>query len=256
MTTPAGHASAHVLAQKIVVLRTERIEEHPANVRESLGGIRELADSIREHGILQPLVVQPHPEQEGMCRLLAGHRRLAAAKRAGLDAVPVIVRHGVDDARALEVMLVENCQRRELNAMERAEALGALVNRGYTQAQIARQTGKSISWVNYYLGLLDLDTRSREKVRSGELQVTTAIKAVRKTRAKQAKKGGKKVADMTWEPDHFTTRHALAKKAARLCEAREHTMRRRIGDVACGQCWETAIRTDERTVINAAAADG
>ncbi|SEG44552.1 chromosome partitioning protein, ParB family [Thermomonospora echinospora] len=249
--TPArGDATAHVLAQKITVLRIEKIEPHPSNVREDLGDLGDLSRSIRQQGILQPLIAQPSPDQPGMYRLLAGHRRYAAALLAGLDAVPVIIRHGVTDSGALELMLVENCQRQELNAMERAEALGALINRGYTQHQIAQKTGMSQSWVGYYLTLLDLDEDAREKVRTGELAVTTAINAVRKTRKKTRRKKGS-TATYAWEPDHLTDRHPLARTARRLCDARDHTMRRRIGDTACGQCWETAIRLDERTVMGA-----
>lgn len=244
-------ATAHLLAQKTVVLRIGLIEPHPANVREHLGDdLGDLARSIRRHGILQPLTVQPHPDRPGRYRILAGHRRFDAAQLAGLHAVPAIVRHGVDEQGALEIMLVENCQRRELNAMERAEALGALRNRGKTQEEIAKATGKSVSWVNYYLSLLDLDAAAQEKVRSGELKVSHAIDAVRRTRAKIRKQGGSR-ADFTWEPDYLARTHPLAKRAQNLCDAREHTMRRRIGGVACGQCWESAIRIDERKVIEA-----
>ncbi|MQY07239.1 ParB/RepB/Spo0J family partition protein [Actinomadura macrotermitis] len=110
------------------------IHPHPANVREDLGDLTELIDSIRANGLLQPLVVRPHPTRDGHFELLAGHRRHAAALQAGRhgERLPVVVRHGVnDDGRAIEVMLIENCQRRELTPMEKAEALGALVNRGY-----------------------------------------------------------------------------------------------------------------------------
>lgn len=251
LSTAQHDATAHVLAQKVTVLRIEQVEPHPANVREDLGDdLGDLARSIRRHGILQPLVVRPHPAHPGRFEIIAGHRRFDAAQLAGLSAVPVIVRHGVSDERVLELMLVENCQRRELNAMERAEALGALISRGLTQQEVADRTGKSVSWVSYYLSLLDLDSGSQEKVRSGELGVTQAIEAVRRARAKTRKKAGSK-ADFTWEPDYLSRTHPLAKRARKLCDAREHTMRRRIGQVACGQCWESAIRVDERKVIEA-----
>lgn len=253
-TVEAARSAARALPQRVTVLDIAVIEPHPANIRESLGDLDELARSIREQGILQPLLVQPHPSRPGRFRLLAGHRRFDAAQLAGLTAVPVIVRDGVDENAALELMLVENCQRRELNAMERAEALGALLHRGYSQPDIARRTGMSVSWVNYYVALLDLDDASRELVRSGDLAVTKAITAIRQTRARTRKKAGSK-ADFSWEPDHFTTNHPLAKRARAYCDAREHTMRRRLGSVACGQCWETAIRLDERRVIEAEDAD-
>ncbi len=251
MTTPAQNATARPLPQRIAVLSIDAIEPHPGNIREDLGDLAELARSIQQQGILQPLLVQPHPDKEGKYRLLAGHRRFDAAQLAGLTRVPAVIRDGVDDNQALELMLVENCQRRELGPMERAEALGSLINRGYSQSQIARQTGMSVSWVNYYLSLLALDDAGREQVRTGRLTVTAAIKAVRSTREKARKSGGQGT-DFRWEPDHFTDQHALARAARKLCGARGHTMRRRIGDIACGQCWETVIRQDEAVVQRAA----
>jgi ParB/RepB/Spo0J family partition protein len=230
------------------------IHPHPANVRESLGDLSELTESIHVHGILQPLVVQPHPRRAGHYQLLAGHRRYAAATAAGLDTVPVLVRHGVDDGQALELMLVENCQRRELGPMEKAEAMGALIHRGYTATTISRKTGLASSTVSYYLALLDLDDGSRDKVRTGELTAGAAVAAVRRTRKRTRTKAGSG-ASWQWEPDFLTDTHPLARKAARLCDARDHTLRRRIGKTACGQCWETAIREDERIAVSAMADD-
>jgi ParB family chromosome partitioning protein len=249
VTTPA-HASAHALAQRITVLRVEKIHPHPANIREDLGDLSEIAASIRQHGILQPLVVTPHPEIPAIYQVLAGHRRLAAAKKAGLAAVPTIVRHGIDDDGALELMLVENCQRVDLNPVEKAEALDALRNRGYTHAQIATQTGMKTSTVSYFLALMDLAPETRDRVRSGRITVTDAVATVRRERKKDRKKRGS-TASYEWEPDIFADTHPLAKKARKMCDAREHGMRRRIGNVGCGQCWETVIRLDERIVIEA-----
>jgi ParB family chromosome partitioning protein len=230
------------------------IHPHPANVREDLGDLTELADSIRSHGVLQALVVRPHPRRSGEFELVAGHRRYAAAKLAWCDRVPVTVRHCVDDGQVLEVMLVENCQRRELGAMEKAEAMGALVNRGYTAADISRKTGIAASTVSYYLALLELDEASRAKVRTGQVTASDAVAAVRRTR-KAARTRADSDADFSWEPDYLTATHPLARKARKLCDAREHTMRRRIGKTACGQCWEAVIRSDERVVVGAIAAD-
>lgn len=251
MTTP-HHATAQVLAQRVTVLRASRIHPHPSNVRESLGDLSELAASIRQHGILQPLVVTPDPNRDGEYRLLAGHRRLAAARKAGLDGVPAIVRHGVTDDRALELMLVENCQRADLNPMEKAEAMAALRHRGYTQAQIAERTGISASTVSYYLNLIVLAPETQQQVRSGRLAAADAVQAVRTVRRKDRQaRTGTKVNNYEWEPDYLSPTHPLAKKARKMCDARDHGMRRRIGKTACGQCWETVIRLDERVVVEA-----
>jgi ParB family chromosome partitioning protein len=69
---------------------------------------------------------------------------------------------------------------------------------------------------------------------------------VRRVRARQRTRQGKPRQAPAWEPDHFDARHPLARKANAMCDAREHTMRRRIGRVACGQCWETVIRQDQQ----------
>lgn len=125
--------------------------------------------------------------------------------------------------------------------------MGALRDEhGMTATAIAKRLGLSDATVGYYLSLLELDANSREKVRGGELQVTDAVEAVRRIRKRRRKKSGAAQVGAVWEPDYFTVSHPLARKAHLLCQAREHTMRRRIGKVACGQCWETVIREDER----------
>ncbi|MCK2219744.1 ParB/RepB/Spo0J family partition protein [Actinomadura sp. ATCC 31491] len=236
-------------------LPLNRIHDHPGNIRDDLGDLTELAASIAAQGLLQPVTVRPLPGKPDEYELLAGHRRRAAAARAGLTSLPAVIRHDVDDAAAVEVMLVENIQRRDLNPMEKAEALGRLRDQGYSGALISARTGIPQGSVSASLALLELDDASKERVRSGELSATDAINAVRRLRkkAREARAAGSAVQAWSWEPDYLTKTHPLAKKAARLCQAREHTTRRRIGQTACGQCWESVIRADERVVIAAEA---
>ncbi|GAA0402684.1 hypothetical protein GCM10009530_63310 [Microbispora corallina] len=234
-------------------LPIDKIHGNPGNIREQVGDVSELTASIRAHGLLQPLTVRPHPKVAGAYELLAGHRRHAAALDAGLDTVPVVIRPEVDDATAIEVMLVENVQRRDLNPMEKAEALGKLKGRGYTNALISSRTGIPDSTVSYLLALLELDEAGRQKVRTGEITAVEAVAAVRAFRKKQRRKQGGEERAWSWEPDYLTNTHPLARRAERMCNAREHTTRRRIGKVACGQCWETVIRGDERVVVAAEA---
>lgn len=124
--------------------------------------------------------------------------------------------------------------------------MGALRSRGYSNVRIARSIGMSDATVGYYLALLDLDVKSQEAIRRGDLSANDAVTAIRSTRAKARKREGKAAVGPVWEPDHFTSRHPLARKATAMCEAREHSLRRRLGKVACGECWETMIRQDER----------
>ena len=230
-----------------------RVHPHPGNIRSEMGDLEETAASIVAHGILQPLTVEPMPGMPGHWRVIAGHRRLAAAKAAGLQAVPITVREP-DGAEPEELMLIENCHRRDLSVMDKAEAMGALKAKGYSVARIARSTGFAEGTVYSYTALLDLDDRTRQMVRDGRLSAVDALAGVRAARKRQRRKAGRPAVGPFWEPDYFTGTHPLARQAARMCDAREHTARRRVGKVACGQCWETVIRQDERTAEAARAA--
>lgn len=229
------------------MLHVSRIKPHPRNVRDDLGDLSGLVDSIKAHGILQPIVVEPQSPGSGQFIIIAGHRRYAAAKRAGLDMVPVVIRERPEGTEPEELMLVENLQRTDLNPMDKAEAMGALRKKGYTAPRIAASIGLSDQSVYNYLMLLDLAPRSQQQIRDGILSVADALAGIRRVRARQRKAGGKApMGSGEWEPDYLAGQHPLAKKAAAMCEAREHTLRRRVGKTACGQCWETVIRADER----------
>lgn len=239
------------------VLHISRIKPHPRNVRDDLGDLDGLTESIKAHGILQPIVVEPQPLGSGQFVIIAGHRRHAAARRAGLEMVPVVFRERPEGTEPEELMLVENLQRADLNPMDKAEAMGALQKKGYSTRRIAASIGLSEQSVYNYLMLLELAPATKKRVRAGTLSAADAQQAVRRTRQRQRKAEGKpaRPAPVEWEPDHFTARHPLAKKAAAMCDAREHTMRRRVGKTACGQCWETVIRQDERIAVSVLGTD-
>jgi ParB family chromosome partitioning protein len=132
----------------------------------------ELADSIRVHGIIVPLVVRPRPE--GGYFLIAGERRWRAAQRAGLHEVPVVVQE-VDSQVAFERALVENLQRSDLSAIEEAIAFQRLVDEFHlTQDQIAAHIGKERSTVSNALRLLKLPLKVRQMVEDGTLQMGNA----------------------------------------------------------------------------------
>lgn len=128
--------------------------------------LHELADSIRSRGIMQPLVVR---EREGRFELIAGERRWRAAKLAGLAEVPALVR-AVSDVEALELALIENLQRADLNPIEEAEGYANLQNRfKLTQEDISRIVGKPRATVANALRLLDLDPTVKAFVSKGQL---------------------------------------------------------------------------------------
>jgi len=128
-----------------------------------------LADSIRDKGVLQPILVRPSPRTTGEYEIVAGERRWRAAQLAGLRVIPALVRT-LDDERALEISIVENVQREDLNAMEEAQAYRALMQRfGHTQDQAAKSVGKSRSHVANTIRLLQLPESVQQHVIHGRL---------------------------------------------------------------------------------------
>ncbi len=126
----------------------------------------ELADSIRKNGILQPLVVR---ERGGSYQIIAGERRYQAAKRAGLEQVPVVVRE-VSDEEVLQLALIENLQRSDLNPLEAARGYRDLMEQnGLTQEEVGKILSKSRSAVANSLRLLDLPDEVQDMVARGEL---------------------------------------------------------------------------------------
>jgi len=130
--------------------------------------IQELAESIRAQGVIQPLVVTP--EEDGSFSIIAGERRWRAARRAGLESVPVVVREGLDDRTRLEIALVENLQRSDLNPLEEAEAYQLLQEKfGLSQEEVAVRVGKGRPTVTNSLRLLKLPEEVRDLLREGQL---------------------------------------------------------------------------------------
>lgn len=129
--------------------------------------LEELADSIRRHGVLQPLLVRPIPS--GGYQLVAGERRWRACRMAGLTKVPVVIKE-LTDTETMEIAIIENLQREDLNPIEEAEGLQALIDKcGYTQEEAAASVGKSRPAIANSLRLLRLPPEVRDMTRSGEL---------------------------------------------------------------------------------------
>ena len=131
--------------------------------------LQELADSIKENGVIQPLIVT-QSEGKGGYELIAGERRLRASKMAGLDKVPVVVMDVTGEDTLLELALIENVQRTDLNPIEEAEAYQKLIQRfGYTQEDTAKRVGKKRSTVSNMLRLLNLPDFVKQDVIDGIL---------------------------------------------------------------------------------------
>jgi ParB family chromosome partitioning protein len=139
--------------------------------------LKDLADSIRQYGVLQPLIVtrQEHEKSEGGLQveyeLIAGERRLRASKMAGLSQVPALIRASADDARTkLELAIIENLQREDLNAIDRARAFERLVTEfKFKHAEIAQKIGKSREYVSNTLRLLSLPEEFQRALAEGKI---------------------------------------------------------------------------------------
>ncbi len=149
----------------------EFISPNPRNPRRAFGDadLTDLAQSIKEHGIVQPVVVRPSSAAPGRYEIIAGERRWRAAQRAGLTEVPVIVRD-VNDRTALELAIIENVQRTDLNPIEEAMGYQQLIDdHSYTQADLGQVIGKSRSHVANTLRLLKLPDDIRGLLIDGAL---------------------------------------------------------------------------------------
>ncbi|MFN0265112.1 ParB/RepB/Spo0J family partition protein [Tepidamorphus sp. 3E244] len=149
----------------------EMIAPNPRNPRQAFNeeDLQDLVNSVLEKGVVQPLLVRNAPGQEGRFELIAGERRWRAAQRAGLHEVPCLI-HDVDDRGALELAIIENVQRADLNAIEEARGYQQLIDDyAYSQNDLAKVIGKSRSHVANTLRLLKLPDDVLGLLRDGKL---------------------------------------------------------------------------------------
>jgi ParB family chromosome partitioning protein len=169
---PVTHTAEEAPAAPAAILELPivDIEPNPRQPRSVFDPVKlqELSDSIKSHGVLQPLLVSPNRRGEGFT-LLAGERRLRAAEMAGLEMVPVRVME-ITDAEQVELAIIENVQRDDLNPVEEARGYQALVDSfHYTQEQIATSVGKSRVAIANSLRLLKLTDHSLRSLSAGEI---------------------------------------------------------------------------------------
>ncbi len=148
------------------LLPIEALRPNPDQPRRTFdeGALEELANSIRAKGVIQPLIVRPDPRDRAAFEIVAGERRWRASQKAGLAEVPVIVRD-YDDRELLEIAIIENIQRDDLNPIDEGAAYRSLIERfGHTQEQVAGALGKSRSHVANQMRLLQLPKEIQEMV--------------------------------------------------------------------------------------------
>lgn len=156
----------------------EKISPNPFQPRREFTeeGLKSLADSIRQYGVLQPLVVtrteveKPDGGLESIYELIAGERRLRASKMAGLKQLPVVIRTGESNLTKLELAIIENLQREDLNAIDRAKALQQLIEQfGISHAEAAAKVGKSREYISNSLRLLTLPEYMQQAIVNKEM---------------------------------------------------------------------------------------
>lgn len=235
----------------LAAITVAELHPSPNNPREHLTDIDDLAASIKEAGLIQPIVVQKIPGQSGY-QVLAGHRRLAAVKRLGWESVPCIMRRDMLPDEELLAMLIENGQRAGLDPIEEARAAQKLANGGLNQADIARRVGRSERWVQQRLMLLTLPAEEQDAVRAGHWSLGHALDTIR-TGRQQERARLNPVARPVGRPKgaktkpYFGDQHPLAGTVRALCS---HRGSPKVGGVGCGMCWENAIRADVQAVAS------
>jgi ParB family chromosome partitioning protein len=171
------------------MVRRDQLSESPLNPRQRYDEqkLQELADSIRQQGILTPLLVRPLATAAGCYEIGAGHRRFRAAALAGVEQIPVIVR-AMDDTAFLELLTIENLQREDVHPLEEVQGYRTLLREArYDVKDLATKIGKSLSYVYQRLKLLDLIAPAQEYFLAGELTPSHAILLARLQPTEQAR---------------------------------------------------------------------
>lgn len=168
---PQSHGDIAVIGKRRDVVGVELLAPGIAQPRRVFDdeALDELAESIRNHGLLQPILVRQNKEQAGTYEIIAGERRWRAAQRAQLHEVPVIILE-LSDIEALEIALIENLQREDLNPVDEARGYQKLLNEfGHTQEQLAKALGKSRPHIANMVRLLSLPDDVTDLLRDGKL---------------------------------------------------------------------------------------
>lgn len=249
---------------QITTLLIEQLIPSPTNPRKHFdeAKLQELANSIKSHGVLQPILVREQPFEEGKPRraeIISGERRYRAAKLAGIDMVPVMIRN-LSDTDVLHAQVIENLQRDDLHELEEAEGYERLLkekdrsNQPYTAESIAAEIGKSRAYVYARLKLLDLCEEARAACYAGEIDASTALLIARIPVNKMQVEALKEV---TRKMEYGTQNHAKGDKAMSYRRARELLQERYMLDLAeapfdikdadlipkCGSCTDCTKRT-------------
>lgn len=187
------------------------VRPSPTNPRKNFpeAELAELADSIREHGVVTPILIRLADGGAAMYELVSGERRWRAAKLAGLTTIPAIVRDDLSPAAVIEIQLIENLQRQDLHPLEEAEGYGRMMREhGYTAETLAEKIGKSRSYIFGRMKLLDLSDDARRLFYGGLLNPSTALLIARIPTHKLQARAVEDITQRDWRDEIMSVRTA------------------------------------------------
>lgn len=216
MTKDYDPESAEAMACKSQPVGVHTLASSPTNPRKTFDPVQmaELVQSVKEHGILTPILVRCWPAHYAwtgdmpLWEVVAGERRYRAAKEAGLTLIPAMIRN-LTNTEVLEIQVIENLQRADLHPLEEADGYGLMMkHHGYTAEQIAEKIGKSRSYIFGRLKLLALDDDSRRLFSGGVLNASTALLVARIPTATLRAKAIKEITETDYNGDSMSVREA------------------------------------------------
>jgi ParB family chromosome partitioning protein len=242
------------------LIATEKLDPNPEQPRVEIGDLTELTASVKDKGILEPLLVKPS-RGTGRWMIIAGERRWRAAREAGLREVPCI-EMDVDDQAVAEIALIENLQRKDLTIWEEADGLLALCQRfGYTHEEVARKMGKSRSTITESLSIATLPEGIRERCRRADISSKSLLLQV--VRQPDEENMGRILSEITarglTRDEARTTRREMVNAPAGATHTAKHAKPYTFRYVAPGKEFRLELRfrrsTVERREIAAALRD-
>jgi len=169
--------ATRVEGPRIRMIPIEKIDPNPQQARSELGDVKDLMSSIKEKGILEPIIVRP---RHGRYEIIAGERRFIASKKIGLKEIPCIEKN-VEDNEAMEIALIENLQRKDLDAFEEADGLNALAAMyGYSHEDIAKKIGKARSTITEIINLSKIPKEVRSLCHENNITSRTTLLEISK----------------------------------------------------------------------------
>lgn len=235
---------------EVTMIETKNLSAHPDNPRKEIGDLSELTESIKEKGILQPLIVVPwfstltrEPAEDdsmtGIYTIVAGHRRHAAAKLAGLEELPCIITD-MDQHEQIETMLLENIQRSDLTYLEQAEGFQMMIDLGTTVDELSERTGFAKSTIYHRIKILELDdeVKANDQIRMNDYVAAEVIEDVEERNKFLQEYGGSK---------DFDSELKRAKRTQEILKVKNR-IKEMLSDLGAEEKFKNAWESDFKTI--------